>query len=279
MSAYLITGGTGSFGSALVRGLLADREASRIAIFSRDEHKQFEMQHELPADSRLRWFLGDVRDAARLKRALAGIEYVFHAAALKHVASSEYNPFEAVRTNIMGTQNVIEAAIDAGVRRAVLVSTDKAVNPTSLYGATKLCAERLFFAAHAYVGAHGPSFGVLRCGNFAGSRGSVIPLWRRLLARGEREVPVTDPNATRYWLSEAAAVAAAHEAMAGAELLYEPEMPAFRVSDLAAAIGAEMRIVGLRQGEKMHEERSGGRSSADARRLTVEELRALLAAL
>ena len=254
---------------------LIDSDATRIIVFSRDEHKQFVMRKEL-TDERLRWFLGDVRDVSRLRRAFAGVDYVIHAAALKQVEACEYNPSEAAQTNVLGSQNVIEAAIDCAVKRTVLVSTDKAVNPSSLYGATKLCAERLFLAAESYVG-HGQStFAVLRCGNLAGSRGSVIPYWRGLIAAGAKEVPVTDPACTRYWMGAGTAVEAVWDALGGDERLYAPAMPAFAVGDLAKAMDMPMRVVGLSTGEKLHEEMGNGQSSATARRLTVAELRARL---
>ena len=274
---YLITGGTGSFGSALVRALLRDAHPERIIVFSRDEHKQFIMREELPSDERLRWFLGDVRDRRRLRRALEGVRYVVHAAALKQVGAAEYNPFEAVLTNITGTQNLIEAALDAGCSRVLGISTDKAVNPVSLYGATKLVSERLLLAAHAYAGDRPCRFSVLRCGNLAGSRGSVIPHWRALVSRGTTTLPVTDPAATRYWLDEGEAVAAILQALHGPyRALTIPEMRAFAVGDLAEAFGLPVRVIGLRAGEKLHEELGDGRTSETAPRMTVAELRELL---
>lgn len=276
-STYLVTGGTGSFGSAIVRALLQSSHVERIVVFSRDEHKQFLLRSELPADERLRWFLGDVRDLERLRRAFAGIRYVVHAAALKQVGAAEYNPAEAVKTNILGTQNVIEAALDAGVGRVLGISTDKAVNPVSLYGATKLVAERLLMAAHAYAGELPTQFSVLRCGNLVASRGSVIPHWKFLVSRGTTELPVTDPEATRYILTERQAV---NEVLAGLLGSYEPlripEMRAFRVGDLAEAFGLPARVIGLRVGEKLHEELGDGRTSQQAPRLSVTELRSLL---
>ena len=274
---YLITGGTGSFGSAIVRALLNAKRPERIVVFSRDEHKQFLMRNALPDDPRLRWFLGDVRDRSRLRRAFEGVRYVVHAAAMKHVSAAEYNPGEALRTNCDGTQNVIEAALDAGVQRSLLISTDKAVNPSSLYGATKLVAERLFLAAPALAGSRECQFSVLRCGNLIGSRGSVVPYWRSLVARGTTYLPVTSPQATRYWLDEAGAVHAVLRALHGPyAALTVPEMRAFRVGDLAEAFGMPMRLIGLRPGEKLHEERGDGRDSSSAPRLTVAELRKLL---
>ena len=273
----IVTGATGSFGKAVVKALLASPAPGRIVVFSRDEHKQFVMRSELGDDSRLRWFLGDVRDLARLRRAFHGIGYVVHCAALKQVGAAEYNPAEAVKTNIDGTQNVIEAALDARCHRVVGISTDKAVNPISLYGATKLVAERLLLSAHAYAGENGCQFSVLRCGNLAGSRGSVIPYWKALVARGEPVLPVTDARATRYWLTEREATACVLRALHGPyAALMMPEMRAFRVGDLAEAFGRPIRLIGLRPGEKLHEELGDGRTSDTARRLTVDELRGLL---
>lgn len=271
MSDYLITGATGTFGSALVRHLLT-LETGRIIVFSRDEFKQHAMQQTLK-DDRLRWFLGDVRDLQRLRRAFSGVRYVIHAAALKQVPACEYNPFEACRTNIEGTQNVIEAAIDAGVERVLGISTDKAVNPISLYGATKLAAERLLLAAHNYAGRDGTTFSVLRCGNFAYSRGSVIPVWDSLIRAGATELPVTDPDCTRYWMSEAEAVDHAMRALNGPPGVFWPVLRAYRVGDLADAYGLPYRVLGLREGEKLHEEMEPGMSSADAPRMSVAELR------
>lgn len=258
-----------------MRALLNTTTATRVCIFSRDEHKQH-MMRLLYGEPRLRWFIGDVRDGARLRRAMDGIDYVIHAAALKHVASGEYNPFEAVQTNVIGTQHVAEAAIDCGVKRSVLISTDKAVNPSNLYGATKLCAERIFFAASSYAGSRPSTFGVLRCGNLAASRGSVIPTWRALAMQGAKSLPLTDPLATRYWLTEEAATESLFEALHGRELLIEPQMMAYRVADLAAAFGLPTHTIGLRQGEKLHEELGNGQTSEHAPKLTVAELKAFL---
>lgn len=255
--------------------MLLRTDAERICIFSRDEHKQHEMRLRY-TDKRLRWFIGDVRDVARLRRAMAGIGCVIHAAALKHVASGEYNPFEAVQTNVIGTQHVAEAAIDCGVARCVLISTDKAVNPTNLYGATKLCAERIFMAAGSYAGGRERLFCVLRCGNLAASRGSVIPTWRALIRAGAQFVPVTDMRATRYWLTEREAERALGDAISGREALYEPRMRAYRVADLAQAFGMPVHVVGLRAGEKLHEELGNGETSEQAQKLSVGELREFL---
>jgi len=269
MHSCLITGGTGTLGRQLVHELLA-RKVKRIVVFSRDEHKQYEMQQNISdPQKRLRYFIGDVRVLARLKRAFAGVEYVIHAAAMKRVEASEFNPWEAVHTNIIGAQNVIEAALDCGVSKVLAISTDKADNPTTLYGATKLCAERMFVAANVYAGAKETRFACIRLGNIAFSRGSVIPAWY-----GKPVVPVTDPECTRYWLT--AKEAADHvlkglQWMKGGECV-TPLMKAFRVGDLVQAMGVEMKIIGLGPGERLHEA-----GSERAQRLSVEELRGLIA--
>lgn len=251
-----------------MRALLA-RKVQRIVVFSRDEHKQYEMQQGIPdPKKRLRYFIGDVRVLARLKRAFAGIECVIHAAAMKRVEASEFNPWEAVHTNVIGAQNVIEAALDCGVRKVLGISTDKADNPTTLYGATKLCAERMFIAASAYAGAQGTRFACIRLGNIAFSRGSVIPAWRGLSV-----VPVTDPECTRYWLTDNEAVKHVLDGlswMKGGECV-TPLMKAFRVGDLAQAMGAKMKIIGLGLGERLHEA-----GSEKAARLSVQELREMI---
>ncbi|MCX6779875.1 MAG: SDR family NAD(P)-dependent oxidoreductase, partial [Candidatus Magasanikbacteria bacterium] len=196
----LVTGGTGSFGKKFVRTLLDNSEARRIIVFSRDELKQSEMQREFrDAEDRLRFFIGDIRDLARLQRAFKGVDYVVHAAALKHVPILEYNPFEAVKTNILGTQNIISAALDQGVEKVVLVSTDKAANPANLYGATKLCAERLMISANAYSGEKGTCFSIVRYGNVFGSRGSLVKILEEQKEKGE--VTLTHEEMTRFWIT------------------------------------------------------------------------------
>jgi UDP-N-acetylglucosamine 4,6-dehydratase len=271
--AILVTGGTGTLGQALVRLLMQGR-ADRICILSRDEYKQWEMREAIPdPDKRLRFFLGDVRDVDCLRMAFRGIQCVIHAAALKQVDAAERNPFEFVQTNIQGARNVILAALDAGVPRTLAISTDKAASPSTLYGATKLCAERLFIASNAYAGERPVRFSVIRLGNIAFSRGSVIPKWQSLLQAGATEVPVTDPDCTRYWITAtdaAQAVLDALSAMQGGECT-TPAMPAYRVADLAQALGARMRVHGLGAGERLHED-----GSDVARRLSVDELRAQL---
>jgi UDP-N-acetylglucosamine 4,6-dehydratase/5-epimerase len=250
----LLTGGTGSFGQHFTRTALARWNPAAIRVFSRDELKQSVMEREID-DERLRFLLGDVRDRDRLRRAVDGVDLVIHAAALKQVPACEYNPFEAVRTNILGAQNVAEACIDAGVRRAVALSTDKAVSPTNLYGATKLCAERLFVQSNVYAGAHETRLSCVRYGNVVGSRGSVVPLFTDQAASGE--LTVTDERMTRFWITLDQAVQFVADSVArmqGGEL-FIPKIPSMRVLDLAEAIapGARITYTGIRPGEKLHE--------------------------
>jgi len=256
-SSVLITGGTGSFGKAFVRTMLEHVAPERLVIFSRDELKQYEMRQQFGDDPRLRWFIGDIRDERRLLRAMHGVDYVVHAAALKQVDTAEYNPFEFVKTNVIGSQNVIEAAIDCGVQRVVALSTDKASSPINLYGATKLTADKLFISGNHYAARYETRFAVVRYGNVMGSRGSVIPYFRRLALAGG-PLPVTDFRCTRFFISLGQAVQMvvdAFDLMQGGELLV-PRIPSMKVVDLAQAIapGAQMRDVGLRPGEKLHEE-------------------------
>ncbi len=253
-TSVLVTGGTGSFGQALVRTLLERFHVERLVIFSRDELKQFEMRKRFD-DARLRFFLGDVRDPARLRRAFAGVDYVFHAAALKQVPACEYNPFEAVQTNVLGAQNIIDAAIDQGVRKVVALSTDKAANPINLYGATKLCSDKLFIAGNAYAASQDTRFSVVRYGNVLGSRGSVIPFFRSCRDKGV--VPITDPRMTRFWITLDRAVAFvldSRERMLGGEI-FVPKIPSMKITDLASAVVPDCRqeVVGIRPGEKLHE--------------------------
>ncbi len=255
----LITGGTGSFGKAFIRHLLQSRpQYQRIVVFSRDELKQFEMQHQPPFDdSRIRYFIGDVRDRERLHRAFDGVDDVVHAAALKQVPSCEYNPFEAVKTNVIGAQNIIDTAIDRDVSRVVALSTDKACAPINLYGATKLCADKLFIAGNSYVGNHRTTFSVVRYGNVAGSRGSIIPHFQTLIAQGANELPITDRRMTRFWLLIGEAVemvTTALQDMTGGEL-YVKKIPSVKITDIAQAIGPGLPIreIGIRPGEKLHE--------------------------
>lgn len=262
----LITGGSGSLGKALVRQLLDKAEVRRIAIYSRDELKQFHMRSEFEDDSRLRWFIGDVRDKDRLVRAMHGVDYVVHAAALKQVDTGEYNPMEFIKTNVIGSQNVIEASIEAGVSKVVALSTDKASSPINLYGATKLTADKLFIAANNYSQSYGTKFCVVRYGNVMGSRGSVIPFFQNLAVEG-KPLPITDLRMTRFWISIEHAVKFvldSCEIMQGGEL-YVPRIPSMRIVDLASAISPNSDIVeiGIRPGEKLHEEMI---SAEDSRR-------------
>lgn len=250
----LLTGGTGSFGHHFTRTALSQWNPKTIRIFSRDELKQSEMQRSFD-DDRLRFLIGDVRDHERLRRAVDGVDIVIHAAAMKQVPACEYNPFEAVQTNILGTQNVAEACIEAGIPRAVALSTDKAVSPASLYGATKLCAEKLFVQANVYAGPSDVRLSCVRYGNVVGSRGSVVPLFRNQAAGGE--LTVTDKRMTRFWITLDQAVQLVADCvatMAGGEV-FIPKIPSTRVVDLAEAIapGVSIRYTGIRPGEKLHE--------------------------
>ena len=253
----LITGGTGSFGQAFVRTVLERfPDIRRLVIFSRDELKQYEMAQRFPTDDAVRYFIGDVRDGERLRRALEGIDVVVHAAALKQVPAAEYNPFEAIKTNVLGAQNVIEACLDSGVKRVVALSTDKAAAPINLYGATKLCSDKLFTAANNIAGTRDLRFSVVRYGNVMGSRGSVIPYF--LSQRSRRSLPITDPNMTRFNITLQEGVDMVLWAIdngLGGEI-FVPKIPSYRVLDLAEAIGGDCDkpIVGVRPGEKIHEE-------------------------
>lgn len=272
-TSILITGGTGSLGRSLVEYLLTHTKARRIAILSRDELKQQHLRMEFQDDSRLRWFLGDVRDLDRLKRAFHGVDYVIHAAALKQVDTGEYNPMEFIKTNVLGSQNVIDASIDAGVKRVVALSTDKASSPINLYGATKLTADKLFVAANNYSFTYGTTFSVVRYGNVMGSRGSVIPYFREIAAQG-KPLPITDLRMTRFWISIDSAVKFvidSLEMMSGGEL-YVPRIPSMKIVDLANAVapGAKLEEIGMRPGEKLHEEMI---SADDSRRTIILENR------
>jgi UDP-N-acetylglucosamine 4,6-dehydratase len=267
-ASVLITGGTGSLGKSLVEYLLNETKVRRIAIFSRDELKQQHLRIKFRDDQRLRWFLGDVRDLDRLKRAFHGVDYVIHAAALKQVDTGEYNPMEFIKTNVLGSQNVIDASIDAGVKRVVALSTDKASSPVNLYGATKLTADKLFVAANNYSFTYGTTFSVVRYGNVMGSRGSVIPFFQEIAAQG-RPLPITDLRMTRFWISIESAVKFVIESleiMTGGEL-YVPRIPSMKIIDLANAVapGSKLEEIGMRPGEKLHEEMI----SADDSRRTI----------
>jgi UDP-N-acetylglucosamine 4,6-dehydratase len=250
----LVTGGTGSFGNAFVHTVLERYEPRKIIVFSRDEMKQYEMQQRIE-DRRIRFFLGDVRDGDRLKRACEDVDIIVHAAALKQVPAAEYNPFECIRTNVMGAQNVIEAALSNRVERVVALSTDKAANPINLYGATKLCSDKLFIAGNAYAGRRPLRMGVVRYGNVVGSRGSVVPFFRKVRETGR--VPITDARMTRFWITLDQGVQFVIDAidrMHGGEL-FVPKIPACDIMTLAEAIApsTEKVMVGIRPGEKLHE--------------------------
>jgi UDP-N-acetylglucosamine 4,6-dehydratase len=252
----LITGGTGSFGRQFVRTVLDRFRPKRVAVYSRDELKQYEMHQEFNAPC-MRYFIGDVRDRDRLVQAMRGIDVVVHAAALKQVPAAEYNPMECVKTNVHGAENVIAAAIENEVERVIALSTDKAANPINLYGATKLVSDKLFVAAHNLAGGHRTRFAVVRYGNVVGSRGSVVPLFRSLLAKGQRELPVTDARMTRFWITLEQGVAfvlKSLERMQGGEI-FVPRIPSTRITDLADAMapGTPVKIIGIRPGEKLHE--------------------------
>ena len=254
----LITGGTGSFGKSFTRYVLKHYQPRKIIIYSRDEYKQFVMQNELKEyDSVMRYFIGDVRDKDRLKRAFEGVDYVIHAAALKQVPACEYNPNEAIRTNINGAQNVIDAALDTNVKKVIALSTDKAVNPVNLYGGTKLVSDKLFVAANAYSGTKDICFAIVRYGNVAGSRGSIIPLFHKIIKDGGTQLPITDMRMTRFWISLTEGVElvikALKEAKGGETFI--SKIPSFRVPDLAEAMlpGCKIKEIGIRPGEKLHE--------------------------
>jgi UDP-N-acetylglucosamine 4,6-dehydratase len=253
----LITGGTGSFGKKFTEIVLRKYKPRRLIIFSRDELKQFEMARVFSTDKYpcIRFFIGDVRDRERLHRAFQGVDYIIHAAALKQVPAAEYNPFEAVKTNILGAQNVINVAIDQKIKRVIALSTDKAANPINLYGATKLCSDKLFIAGNSYVGRNETSFSVVRYGNVVGSRGSVIPFFKECTGNGI--IPITDPRMTRFWITLEQGVKFVLKClgrMVGGEI-FVPKLPSMNIMDLAKAIGpkCKTKVVGIRPGEKLHE--------------------------
>lgn len=256
----LITGGTGSFGQAFARKLIEEDECNKVIIFSRDEWKQLQMRQSDPLfdHQKMRYFLGDVRDPNRLRRAFNEVHFVVHAAALKQVPAAEYNPSEFVNTNVIGGMNVIDAAIDCAVERVIALSTDKAVNPINLYGATKLCSDKLFVAGNSYVGARGyPRFSVVRYGNVSESRGSIIPFWKKLIQEGAKRLPITDPRMTRFWITLSQAVdfvLTAFMEMRGGEI-FVPKIPSIRIIDLAKAMARDLphEFLGIREGEKLHE--------------------------
>lgn len=279
-TSILITGGTGFFGQAFVSRLLKTgyNRYDRICIYSRDEYKQSLMRRRFNDDPRLRFFIGDVRDETRLRRAMYGVQHVVHAAALKRIEVGSYNPCEMVKTNIIGTMNVIDAATDTGVQKVVFLSTDKAFEPVSPYGQSKALAESLILAANHTVGKNGPKFAVTRYGNVAGSTGSVIPTWLDMIRNGALTVPVTDPDCTRFYMTAGQAVdlvLSTMDTMCGGELAI-PTLPAYRLGDLAEAMGVAMDIKGLGAWEKKHEGMNHGNTSDQAKRMTVEELKEAL---
>lgn len=253
-ASILVTGGTGSFGHAFIRHLFERCKPRRVVIYSRDEMKQYEMAQVFD-QPQMRYFIGDVRDRERLERALRGVEVVVHAAALKHVTAAEYNPIECIKTNVLGAENLIGASINQKVKRVIALSTDKAVNPANLYGATKQCSDKLFVAGNHLAGAEGTRFSVVRYGNVIGSRGSVLPLYKKLLPTGK--LPITDPRMTRFWIrlrDGAAFVDRCLNLMRGGEI-FVPKIPSMRITDLASAIGpnCKQEVIGIRPGEKLHE--------------------------
>ncbi len=256
----LVTGGTGSFGKEFIRKVLTEHRPRKVIVFSRDELKQWEMRQSDPVfdHANIRYFLGDVRDKDRLERAFREVDLVVHAAALKQVPAAEYNPTEFIKTNVHGAMNVIDAAIDRGVEKVIALSTDKAANPINLYGATKLCSDKLFVAANAYVGSKGlPKFAVVRYGNVLGSRGSIVPKWKQLVREGAKELPVTDPRMTRFWITldkAAEFVVDNFGRMMGGEI-FVPKIPSMKIVDLVSAVapGVSMKVTGIRPGEKLHE--------------------------
>jgi UDP-N-acetylglucosamine 4,6-dehydratase len=252
----LVTGGTGSFGKKFISTLLERYSPRRIVVFSRDELKQFEMAQEFTSPA-MRFFIGDVRDRERLVQAMRGIDFVVHAAALKQVPAAEYNPTECIKTNISGAENVIHAAIENKVKRVIALSTDKAANPINLYGATKLVSDKLFVAANNVVGSQNTRFAVVRYGNVVGSRGSVVPFFKKLIDSGATELPITDPRMTRFWITLEQGVDFVlrnFQRMHGGEI-FVPRIPSVRIPDLAASMAPHLptRIVGIRPGEKLHE--------------------------
>ena len=251
----LVTGGTGSFGKKFIEVMLKEYQPAKLIVFSRDEQKQHEMRQAGFDHPNLRYFIGDIRDAARLRRAFEGVDFVVHAAALKQVPACEYNPMEAVKTNILGSSNVIDAALDAGVERVIALSTDKAVNPINLYGATKLAAEKLFVQSNAYAGGRESRFACVRYGNVVGSRGSVVPVFLR--QREEGVMTITDERMTRFWITLEQGVRfviRCLEEMHGGEV-FVPKIPSMKVIDLARVVApqAEINVIGIRPGEKLHE--------------------------
>ncbi|WP_374649736.1 UDP-N-acetylglucosamine 4,6-dehydratase (inverting) [Dongia sp.] len=255
----LVTGGTGSFGKAFIRRVLKDWKPKRLIVFSRDELKQWEMQQDLSQDKypALRYFIGDVRDGQRLEMATRDVDYIIHAAALKQVPAAEYNPFECIHTNVIGAENVVQAAIKNKVKRVVALSTDKAANPVNLYGASKLASDKIFIAANALSGGHDPIFSVVRYGNVIGSRGSIVPVIQELVRKGAKAIPITDERMTRFWITLEQGVAfvlSSMQIMRGGEI-FVPKIPSMKVTELANSLapGLPHTIIGIRPGEKLHE--------------------------
>lgn len=252
----LITGGTGSFGKQFVKTVLSRYQPQKVIVYSRDELKQYEMAQEFNAPA-MRYFIGDVRDRDRLRLAMRDVDYVIHAAALKHIPAAEYNPMECIKTNIHGANNVIDIALDQEVEKVIALSTDKAVNPINLYGATKLAADKLFVAANNIVGTMKTRFAVVRYGNVVGSRGSVVPFFKKLIQEKATEIPITDPRMTRFWITLQQCVDLvinSFERMHGGEI-FVPKIPSMKITDLAETLapGVPIKIVGIRPGEKLHE--------------------------
>ncbi len=255
----LVTGGTGSFGKRFIKTVLARHKPARLIVYSRDELKQYEMALDLPTAKypALRYFIGDVRDAGRLEMAMRGVDTVIHAAALKQVPTAEYNPFECIATNVHGAENIVNASIRMGVKHVVALSTDKAANPINLYGASKLASDKIFIAANHLAGANGCRFGVVRYGNVIGSRGSVIPFFKKLMDEGKTELPITDERMTRFMITLQQGVnfvLSSMSMMRGGEI-FVPKIPSMKMTELAKAIGPNMKtaVVGIRPGEKLHE--------------------------
>ena len=255
----LITGGTGSFGRAFVDHVMKTQNPERLIVFPRDELKQYEMAQDFPESKHtaMRYFIGDVRDIDRLEMAMRGIEIVIHAAALKHVPAAEYNPFECIHTNVLGAENVVKAALRCGVEKVLALSTDKAVNPANLYGASKLASDKIFVAANRLAGVGGTRFAIVRYGNVVGSRGSVVPYFQKLLAAGATALPVTDDRMTRFWITLPQAVNFVMSSleMMGAGEIFIPRIPSMKITDLVHAMApeAEIDLIGIRPGEKLHE--------------------------
>ncbi|WP_444550124.1 UDP-N-acetylglucosamine 4,6-dehydratase (inverting) [Candidatus Magnetomonas plexicatena] len=267
----LVTGGTGSFGKELAKFILKKYKVKKLIIFSRDEFKQYEMSAQFKTPQYpIRYFIGDIRDRERLYRAFNGVDYVIHAAAMKHVLAAEYNPLEVVKTNIIGAENIVDAAIDNGVKKVIALSTDKAVSPLNLYGATKLAMEKIFVAAGAYVGGKDTKFSIVRYGNVVGSRGSVVPLFHKLIRSGIKELPITDERMTRFWITMEESVELVLEALdesVGGEV-FVPKIPSMKITDLAKAVcgDCKFKFSGVRPGEKIHETLI----SEDEARTTIE---------